>query len=299
MTTILIVEGNTPALVSRGRSGARGFVDTLAALRPDVTTRIAAPYAMPLSLTELEGVDAVIFTGAGVPWSVDAPEAAPQRAAFEVVLNAGLLVWGSCNGMQLAAVVLGGAVGASDNGLEVGMARDIWLTGAGQYHPMMAGRLSGFAAPCVHRDEVTALPGGMVLLAGNDHSSVQAVAHEVGGVRFWGTQYHPELGPAGIATYLRDEAGIFAEHAPLAEVLMACDADPSLALHLGAGADDLAPAARASELVAWISQIAPAQPLSPVATMGYEQRETSHNPQQAHEIHAFLAETPSGHDRDA
>ncbi|MCO0613345.1 hypothetical protein M8756_08485 [Lutimaribacter sp. EGI FJ00015] len=48
-----------------------------------------------------------------------------------------------------------------------------------------------------------------------------------------------------------------------------------------------------------IARITPAQPLSPMAAMGYERRDTSHNPQQAHEIHAFLAETPSGHDRDA
>lgn len=299
MTTILIVEGNTPASVSRGRSGAAGFVDTLAALRPGLRTRVAAPYAMPLSLTDLDGIAGAIFTGAGEPWSVDAPEAAPQRAALEVVLNAGLPVWGSCNGMQLAAVVLGGAVAASPNGPEVGMARDIWLTGAGQYHPMMAARMPGFAAPCVHRDEVTALPDCMTLLAGNDHSPVQAVACDTGGMRIWGTQYHPELDVGGIAAYLRDAGGIFAAHAPLADMLLAVGDDPAPTPHPGACPHDLAPAVRASELCAWIDRIAPAQALSPVAAMGYEQANMSHNPQQAHEIHAFLAETPPGHDRDA
>lgn len=299
MTTILIVEGNTPATVARGRAGATAFVDTLAGVRPDLHMRIAAPYAMPLSLCDLEDIDAVIFTGAAEPWSVDATEAAPQRAAFEVVLNAGLPVWGSCNGMQLAAVVLGGAVAASPNGLEVGMARDIWLTGVGQYHPMLAARMPGYAAPSVHRDEVTVLPDCMNLLAGNDHSAVQAVACETGGMRIWGTQYHPELGAGGIAAYLSDADGIFTEQARLVELLQAIDGNPALGLHLGADARDLSPAVRASEFLAWIDMIAPAQALSPVAGMGYEQANTPHNPQQAHEIHAFLAETPPGHDRDA
>ncbi len=299
MTAILIIEGNTPGCVSRGISGARPFVDTLARLHPAVQTRVAAPYAMPVAVGDLGGIDGVIFTGSAEPWSVDAAQAAPQRAALELVLQAGLPVWGSCNGMQLAALVLGGAVGASENGLEMGMARDIWITTAGQYHPMLAGRMPGYAAPCVHRDEVTRLPDCMTLLAGNDHSPVQAVAVETDGMCIWGTQYHPELSLAGVAAYLRDTGGIFHEHGPLIDMIDLVARAPDRAGLLGCGADDLAFDARASELGAWIARVAPAQPLSPVAAMGYEQREPSFNPQQAHEIHAFLAETPSGHDRDA
>ena len=52
-------------------------------------------------------------------------------------------VWGSCNGLQLAAVVLGGSVAASPNGIEIGLAKDMMKTTDGQAHPMLAAREEG------------------------------------------------------------------------------------------------------------------------------------------------------------
>lgn len=210
MTTVLIVESNAPDLVAKGKSGAAGFVNSFSLLAPAAVLRHVAPYHAALAESDLEGVDGVVFTGSGVNWSTDATEAAPLRKAMETVFQAGLPVWGSCNGMQLAAVVLGGSVRASPNGQELGLARDIQRTEAGARHPMLSGRRDGFAVPCLHRDEVATLPEGATLLAGNVHSPVQAMVYEAGGVRFWGTQYHPELSRRDVADGLRGY-GLFQE----------------------------------------------------------------------------------------
>ena len=103
-------------MVARGRRGAEGLN------RPFTTLRlmrmcVVNPYEGILNADDFAGVDGVVFTGSGVSWSTDAPEAACQRAAMELAFDAGLPSWGSCNGMQLAAVVLGGQVAASPNGL--------------------------------------------------------------------------------------------------------------------------------------------------------------------------------------
>lgn len=239
MPRILILEGNTPDL-----PGAAGFfVATLTALDPTLVPEIANPYtAQP----HFEGVDAVILTGAGVAWSACAPEAAPQRLALTHAIEAGLPIWGSCNGLHLATTLLGGTLRASPNGIEAGLARDIRITEAGQGHPMMTGRSPGYAAPCIHRDEVATLPGGATLLSGNAHSAVQACVVTEGASTLWLTQYHPECAPADIAAFLR-AGGIFAPHAGLIPLL---EAEEASALGLPAEALDLHQ--RACELAAWL-----------------------------------------------
>ncbi|MBO9445690.1 type 1 glutamine amidotransferase [Ruegeria sp. R14_0] len=251
MTTILIVEGNTPDMVAKGHAGANGFIRTFAALAPDVRIRLANPYATALHPDELHGVDAVVLTGSGVSWSVDAPEAAAQRAAAELVLAAGRPVWGSCNGLQLAMLMLGGSVGASPVGIEVGMAQKNVLTQEGGEHSMLMGRRSGFGVPCIHRDEVQRLPDGAILLAGNDHSPVQAAVYEKGDLQFWGTQYHPELSPLDIGIYVRAR-GIFSDHANLADDLEQAETDLAAAARLGTHPNALVLPQRSRELANWL-----------------------------------------------
>ena len=199
MPSILIVESNSPALCAEGRAAASGFVRAFLGLAPETKLRVCAPYAEAMVESDLDGIDGAVFTGSGVVWSTDAREAAPLRDAMERVFDAGLPTWGSCNGLQLAAVVLGGAVGHSPSGMEIGLAREIAITDEGARHAMLNGRKAGYAVPCVHRDEVIALPSGASLLAGNAHSPVQAMAYEAGGIDFWGTQYHPEMTLSDVA----------------------------------------------------------------------------------------------------
>lgn len=255
MTQILIVQGNTPDMVARGQCAATPFVATLNGLAPDVQTRIAAPYEGAIPAQDLDGVDGVIFTGAGVAWCVDAPEGAAQVRAMETVFHAGLPTWGSCNGMQLAAHVLGGKCGASPKGFEVGVAQDLTLTDAGTRHAMCAGRSDGWAVPCIHRDEVQALPKGAELLVTNAHSPNQGFAYARNGVDFWGVQYHPELTVGRIADYMRGGGGLFGSRAHMIPDLDAAMTDADAAARIGTTPAALKPEVRAMELLNWVAHV--------------------------------------------
>ena len=253
MTTILILEGNDPTLLAQGKSAAALFVRAFQAMAPDVSVMVSTPYVRPVRDEMLALADGAVFTGSGVDWSTDAPEAAPLRAEMERVFGAGRPVWGSCNGAQLAAVVLGGAVGASPNGVEIGLAQDVVLTEAGRSHAMLAGRADGYAVPCIHRDEVQRLPEGAVLLSGNAHSSVQAFAYEANGVDFWGAQYHPEMSAADVAASVG--TGPFTKKPYTAEDLARADTDAGAAARVGAPEDGLALPVRTRELANWLAHV--------------------------------------------
>ena len=253
MSKILIIESNTPDMNAVGGIACGGFIRTIFGARPATEVNVASPYGGNLRGGLFDEVDGVIFSGSGVAWATDAPEAAGLRKAMEEAFAAEKPVWGSCNGMQLAAVVLGGAVGASPKGHEVGLALDLALTEMGAMHPMMAGRTEGFAVPCVHRDEVQKMPDGAVLLAGNDHSPVQAMVYEQNGVDFWGTQYHPELSASEVGAYLN--RGIFEDQRHLQSDLLAADFDPEAATRLGAPEGALLLDTRARELLNWLDHV--------------------------------------------
>lgn len=257
MTTLLIFEGNTPDLIRQGKSDALPFVGSFMAIDPGLTLWLANPYAGDMPQDLIDGADAAVFTGSGVDWSTEAPEAAPQRAAMEKVFAAGLPTWGSCNGMQLAAVVLGGSVGASPNGLERGIARDIELTRAGQAHPMMAGKPARFASPCAHRDEVKRLPEGAEVIAGNAHSPVQAMTCESGGVDFWGVQYHPECSARDVAGWFRGRGGDLAETVALLE---RAEEEAEAAARLGTTPEELALSTRTREMANWLAHVKARKP---------------------------------------
>lgn len=254
MTRILILEGNSVQIVQRGQSSAAGFIATLMAINPGLWLAVQNPYAAPVAAADLQGIDAVVFTGSAVDWNTSDPRGQVQADAMRRVFDTGLPVWGSCNGLQLLATVLGGSVGASPNGVEAGLAQDIRLTEAGRVHPMMAGRADGFAVPCIHRDEIQTLPEGVVLLAGNAHSPVQAVAYERDGINYWGTQYHPELAPQAIAAILSrlDQTA----HAARIADLSACDTDAAAAQRLGTSTEAMAVQQRTVELRNWLRHVA-------------------------------------------
>ncbi|MEM0977974.1 MAG: type 1 glutamine amidotransferase [Pseudomonadota bacterium] len=197
MKRVVILEANSKEMVdSRHAAGGRLptglFTDVIRQYAPNIEVIPTEPYRGDFDAGILSEVDGAIFTGCGVAWSVDEPDGRLLAEACEEVFKAGLSTYGSCNGLQMAAHLLGGAVRYSPNGLEVGLAKNLSLTNAGRTHPMMAGRSDGFAVPCIHRDEVCKLPDGAELLVTNAHSQVQGFAYEGQGVSFWGVQYHPE-----------------------------------------------------------------------------------------------------------
>ena len=70
---ILIVEGNTPEMISSGCSPAgHYFILAFSELDESVEYKVASPYVIPLQVEDLEKIDGVVFTGSGVAWSCDA-----------------------------------------------------------------------------------------------------------------------------------------------------------------------------------------------------------------------------------
>lgn len=110
------------------------------------------------------------------------------RQSYEV----GTPAFGTCWGIQMAAVAAGGEVRANPRGREMGIARKVRLTAQGLQHPLQEGKPPVFTGFISHLDEVTQLPPGGVLLASNDFTHVQAIEVKHRRGTFWATQYHPE-----------------------------------------------------------------------------------------------------------
>jgi len=110
--------------------------------------------------------------------------------------------FGSCWGIQVGAVAAGGEVRRNPKGFEIGFARRLVPTPAGQSHPMLAGRPSAYDAPAFHIDTIVAAPEGCTVLATNALSAIQAAEIRCEGGVFWGVQYHPEFALDELATIL-------------------------------------------------------------------------------------------------
>ena len=261
MTRIVILEANTPDIVDHRRSkgittAAECYQIAFRDFGADVDSMIVEPYRDGFSAADLEGADAAIFTGSGVAWSVDGPEGKVYLDACQMVFDAGLPTFGSCNGLQMASVLLGGTVQHSPNGLEVGVARALTLTDAGRSHAMMAERDDGYCVPCIHRDEVGRLPDGAELLAGNEHSPVQAFSYKGNGVDFWGVQYHPEMTATNVAEMLQDRLDPFEnEEEVLIRDLLALETSDEIAERHGTTSEAQRAETRALELRNWVSYL--------------------------------------------
>ena len=125
------------------------------------------------------------------------PGITEQVEMCRAAMATGVPVFGSCWGLQVAVTAAGGEVVLNADGRELGIARKIRLTEAGQGHPLYDGKPDVFDAVAVHLDEVSRLPDGAVVLSCNGHSPVQALEFSVpGGSTFWGVQYQPGIRPA-------------------------------------------------------------------------------------------------------
>lgn len=259
MKNILILEGNTANLVSEaqsrvGTTPAGMYEQALKSQESNISCSVIAPYEDTLTTKDLEGVDGVVLTGSGVPWSVDSPRASPLRDAVSKVLEEEIPVLASCNGMQMGAFILGGRIGVSPNGMEVGLALDIVKTEHGEQHPLLKGRAQNYSVPCAHRDEVQKLPDKALHLSGNSHSPFQSFAFERDGVKFWGMQYHPEFTTAWVADLMRAPGTIW-QNSETAELLEIADSDRDAAKKLGVHGDDLSPETRMTEIGNWLSHL--------------------------------------------
>lgn len=261
---ILIVEGNADASLQRAASDgmpgpAEAYARVLRHLQPALSVSVIHPYREGFIAAEIEceKFQGAVFTGSCEPWSADGLQAAPQRLMMERLFDSAVPVMGSCNGLHLGALVLGGAVGEAAAGTETGIAKNIRLTEAGKEHPLHHGRSSVYSAFCVHRDEVNRVPQGAKVTAGNAHTGVQGMVYEQDGVRFWGVQYHPELEIADICHYINDKDGLFAEGKGIAASLMRVrDGENCSSAELGQVKDaDLQLPRRTLELANWLKSL--------------------------------------------
>jgi GMP synthase (glutamine-hydrolysing) len=216
----LVAESEPPAARDKrrksvGRSSGETFVDVLLELAPGATCDRVKPAdaadAAPRA-DEIERYDAVFLTGSPLHVYDDTPEVRRELAFMREVFASGTPSFGSCAGLQVAALAAGGKVRAMGDRREAGFARRIAPTDAGRHHPLLRGRPPAFDAPAIHTDEVEALPPGATLLASNAVAQVQAAEIRFDRGVFWGVQYHPELSLAEVAAAIRRQAGDLIEH---------------------------------------------------------------------------------------
>ena len=268
---LLVAEGNTLEARNRmaaqaGETPSEGYAKALRSIAPDARIDICFPAdANPNLPAPLESYDGIAITGSALNLYKGEPASLRQVDFARGVFSRRIPFFGSCWGLQVAAVAAGGEVGRNPKGREVAFARKVMLNEAGQAHPLHRGRDIAFDAPAIHGDEVVRLPPDATVTAWNALSQVQAaeIRHE-GGI-FWGVQYHPEFALRDLAFILRRygqtlvEEGFFADLAALdgyaveLDTLAADHSRADIAWRLGLGADILRPELRLREIANWIA----------------------------------------------
>lgn len=141
---------------------------------------------LPLKAAAYAGV---IVTGSPAMVSDREPWSETAAAWLRRAIGAGAAVLGVCYGHQLVAHALGGLVGWSPAGKELGT-QIIHLRPGATHHPWLANLPYSFPANLAHSQSVLALPAGARVLASSHYEPYQAVAY---GKRVLTLQFHPEF----------------------------------------------------------------------------------------------------------
>jgi GMP synthase (glutamine-hydrolysing) len=209
MVRLLVAEGNSVEGSRRiaetsGATPAAAYAEILRSIAPGAHIDICMPAETDAKIPgDLGSYDGVAITGSSLNIYQREPAALRQVDFLREVFTRGIPSFGSCWGLQLAAVAAGGEVAANPRGREVAFARKITLTEEGQRHAMHSNRPLSFDAPAIHVDEVVHLPEGAIVTATNDVSQIQAAEIRFGKGVFWGVQYHPEYNFHDIAATMR------------------------------------------------------------------------------------------------
>ncbi|TDI63216.1 MAG: type 1 glutamine amidotransferase [Alphaproteobacteria bacterium] len=275
MLKILIVEGNVKAL--RDKAAKEGslaqselYQKTLTALADDLICTIVYPAdenAVLPQQSELADFDGIVWTGSALNIYRRSPAVDRQVDFMKQAFREKTRIFGSCWGLEVAAVAAGGEVAANAKGREVGIARDIRITEEGLCHPMYRGKPPAFDAVAIHLDHVVQLPAGSKVLSGNEMSQVQAIEIKQRESLFWGVQYHPEFDLEYIAGLIRrynktlikegirkDEAAVEMWAADL-ETAHHDEDGNDLKRQYCLGSDVLDPGSRLLELSNWLSYL--------------------------------------------
>jgi GMP synthase (glutamine-hydrolysing) len=272
MARLLVMEGNTLARQAEAarlgvRSSSGIYIEAVKAHFPEITCDIvhAADRGQALqpgaAFTDYAGL---IIGGSGLHAYAKQFEVTNQIDLLKSFAETGKPILGSCWGLQIAAIAGGGTVDRSPNGREVGVARKIALSARGQQHALYRNKPTVFDAPCIHYDEVTALPSGSEVLSGNRHSAIQGAVVPLGHSEVWAVQYHPEFDLQHLSKifdlYSKDmvEQGFFMNQSDAGaykadlDVLAEQPSDTTRRWRLGIDDDILVPEIRRAEIINWI-----------------------------------------------
>lgn len=272
MTRLLLMEGNVADRRARAaslgmRTSSGIYAEAILAHFPDFEIDIvngADPdWAIPQGRS-FSDYDGFVVSGSALHAYDTDFAVTNQIDLLKQAADEGLPCFGSCWGLQIAAMAAGGQVEYHPRGKEVGFARKIMPNAFGQGHAMFRYKPAVFDAPCIHYDEVTHLPEGAILLASNAHSEVQAAIIPLGRSRVWAVQYHPEYDVRQVSAIYRLYADdmispdFFADQAALDAYCAKLDGlannpgDAGAAWELGIDADILDDKTRRGEIIAWI-----------------------------------------------
>jgi GMP synthase (glutamine-hydrolysing) len=268
---LLVAEGNTLEARSRmaaqsGEMPSEGYAAVLRSIVPDVRIDLCFPAdGDPKLPAPVDSYDGIAITGSALNLYKAETASLRQVDFARTVFASHVPLFGSCWGLQVAAVAAGGEVARNPKGREVAFARKVMLSEAGRAHPLHRDREIAFDAPAIHGDEVVRLPPDATVTAWNAMSQVQAAEIRHDGGVFWGVQYHPEFTLRDIAFILRRygqtlvDEGFFADlaalesHAAELSTLAADSARTDIAWRLGLGADILRPELRLREIANWVA----------------------------------------------
>jgi GMP synthase (glutamine-hydrolysing) len=270
---LLVVDGNIREARevhrdSWGQTPSESYASTVRSIDATAVCDIALPADDGFNLPDpagLQSYDGVFLTGSALHLYQGGPAVERQIELMRAVYRSATPCFGSCWGLQIGAAAAGGTVTANPAGREVGVARRITRTAAGEGHPLLVGRPASFDAPAIHLDLVATPPGDCTVLAANGMTPMQAAEIRHEGGLFWGVQYHPEYSLAEIAAILRRRKGLLiaegfrrgeADADAYCDDLVALDGDPSradLAWAHGLDAQVLDPVLRLTEIRNFLS----------------------------------------------
>lgn len=203
--SILVVASETPPQQAsrRERSGQAShetMADALRAVRPG----IAIEHASCVDGTDpdeamLARYDGIAFGGSPIAMHEDTAETRSAARYMGHVFASGTPSFGSCAGLQIAAVAAGGGVAPREDGMRAAITRSVTRTREGWDHPLLKGRPDAWDAPAMHSSIVTRAPEGAKVLARTDGTPVEAMEVRRGEGVHWGVQYHPEVALEEIA----------------------------------------------------------------------------------------------------
>jgi GMP synthase (glutamine-hydrolysing) len=240
---ILVIDGNVAEIRAKlvaalGYDSGTGYARVLKGIDSSLHVDIVTPADGAPELGPgigLDDYDGAALTGSALNVYNGGDAVTRPIELVRALLAAGVPLFGSCWGLQVAVTAAGGEVRANPRGREFGFARRIQQSEAGRAHRLFAGKPAVFEAPTVHRDEIASLPQGALILAVNDFG-VQAAAFTHARGTFWGVQYHPEYDYLDIAAAAERYGntlvteGMFRDPAALAEFaadLRALQANPA------------------------------------------------------------------------